>query len=206
MNNYEYIIAGLPVIDSSFKFIGTTPNELIEEIKDQLCTKDNKLVDLLLDGYKEENLNEEFYKVVLNQSNKFLKDYFLFDLNLRNAKVKFLNKALNRPADKDIMFIHGEDGELIEFDFEESDLVEDILSNTDLLSREKGIDDLIWEVVSNYTTFNYFDINAILAFIVKMQVVARWYKLDEETGREMFRKLVDEVRGTFTGVDFNENK
>ena len=52
------------------------------------------------------------------------------------------------------------------------------------------------------TLFDYFDIEAVLAFIVKMQVVARWYRLDEQSGREMFRKLVGEVRGTFKGVNY----
>jgi hypothetical protein len=28
-----------------------------------------------------------------------------------------------------------------------------------------------------------------------------WNKLDKETGEQMFRKLVDEVRGTFKGVE-----
>ena len=61
----------------------------------------------------------------------------------------------------------------------------------------------MWEKIGNLTTFNYFDIDAILGFITKLNIVARWYKLDEQTGREMFKKLVDEVRGTFKGVEYN---
>ena len=45
----------------------------------------------------------------------------------------------------------------------------------------------------------YFDINVILGFLCKLHIVSRWAMLDEQTGREMFRKLVDEVRGTFRG-------
>ena len=58
--------------------------------------------------------------------------------------------------------------------------------------------------ISTLTTFNYFDIDTILGFIAKLNIVARWFRLDEQTGREMFKKLVDEVRGTFTGVQYNE--
>ena len=39
---------------------------------------------------------------------------------------------------------------------------------------------------------------------VKMMIIRRWLILDEATGREMFKKLVDEVRGTFKGVEYNE--
>ena len=61
----------------------------------------------------------------------------------------------------------------------------------------------MWEKISSLTLFNYFDINVILAFITKLNIVARWFRLDEQTGREMFKKLVDEVRGTFKGVEYN---
>ena len=42
-----------------------------------------------------------------------------------------------------------------------------------------------------------------LGIIVKMMIIRRWIILDEQTGREMFKKLVDEVRGTFKGVEYN---
>ncbi len=45
--------------------------------------------------------------------------------------------------------------------------------------------------------------NVILSFILKLHIIDRWHILDEQTGREMFRKLVDEVRGTFKGVEYN---
>ena len=40
--------------------------------------------------------------------------------------------------------------------------------------------------------------------VAKMMIIRRWLILDEETGRIMFKKLVDEVRGTFKGVEYNE--
>ena len=116
--------------------------------------------------------------------------------------MKYLNKELGRPADKDLMVLTGKDGEALELPFEEEEAVENILRGDDLLVRERALDDLVWDNVSRMTVFDYFDIEAVLAFIVKMQVVARWYRLDEQSGREMFRKLVGEVRGTFKGVNY----
>lgn len=203
MKNYEYIIASLPVIDSGFKFTDKTPEDFIEEIRQQLNRSDNALVDFLLKGYAEENLTPEFYAEAVSHRNRFLREYFRFDLNVRNAKVRFLNKSLGRPADKDLMVLTGKDGEPMELPFEEEDTVNAILAGDDLLSRERGLDDLMWDKISKMTVFDCFDIEAVLAFIAKMQVTARWYHLDEQTGREMFRKLVDEVRGTFKGVEYN---
>ena len=207
MKNYEYIVASLPDITTGWKFGDKGPEDYIEEIIDLCSDKDRKLIGFLLSGYNDENLNQEFYAKALVHSDTFVREYFRFDLNIRNAKVKYLNKALGRPADKDILTF-GEDTDqrvldAVEAEFEEAADLETILNSGDILSRERGIDDLMWEKISDLTTFNYFDIDAVLGFITKLNIVARWYKLDEQTGREMFKKLVDEVRGPFKGVEYN---
>lgn len=207
MKNYEYIVASLPDITTGWKFGDKGPEDYIEEIIDLCSDKDRKLIGFLLSGYNDENLNQEFYAKALVHSDTFVREYFRFDLNIRNAKVKYLNKALGRPADKDVLSF-GEDTDqraldAAEAEFEEAADLETILNSGDILSRERGIDDLMWDKISNLTTFNYFDIDAVLGFITKLNIVARWYKLDEQTGREMFKKLVDEVRGTFKGVEYN---
>ena len=207
MNNYEYIVASLPDITTGWKFGEKTPEDYIEEIVSLCSDKDRETIAFLLDGYCDEKLNAEFYSAALQHKNAFIRAYFLFDLNVRNAKVKYLNKALGREADRDVLTF-GEDAapkvlEATEKEFKEAAALEAVFAQADILSRERGIDDLMWDKISGLTTFNYFDINAILGFITKMNIVARWYRLDEQTGREMFKKLVDEVRGTFKGVEYN---
>ena len=207
MNNYEYIIASLPDITTGWKFGEKCPQDYIEEIVSFCSKKDIALIEFLLSGYKEENLNAEFYIKALTHKDRFIREFFKFDLNIRNAKVSYLNKALDRPADKDVLTFSENTQQAvldaIEAEFEEAADLETVLNSGDILSREKGLDDLMWDKISNLTTFNYFDIDAILGFITKLNIVARWYKLDKQTGREMFKRLVDEVRGTFKGVEYN---
>ena len=159
-----------------------------------------------MSGYLDENLNTEFYLKALTHKDRFIREYFRFDLNVRNAKVKYLNKALGRPADKDVLsFPEGTPEQVLEFiseEFEEAAALDNVLGAGDILSRERGLDDLMWAKIDNLTLFNYFDIDVILGFIAKLNIVARWFKLDEQTGREMFKRLVDEVRGTFKGVEY----
>ena len=198
MNNYEYIIASLPDITTGWKFGEKTPEDYIEEIVSLCSEKDRETIAYLMDGYNDEKLDATFYAAALSHKDAFIREFFRFDLNVRNAKVKYLNKALGRPADKDVVIVPENTGE-----FEEAAALEVVLNLGDILSRERGIDDLMWEKIDNLTTFNYFDIDAILGFITKMNIVARWFRLDEQTGREMFQKLVNEVRGTFKGVEYN---
>lgn len=200
MNNYEYIISSLPAISLDWKFgEGTSFDTYVGWIKSQLSDSDIKVVDRLLDGFKDENLNREFYEAALKDKERFIKEYFTFDLNVRNGKARFLNKAFERPIDQNT--INLEVGE-----FTELQRLDEVLNAPDLLSRERGLDSMMWEKILQITTFNYFDLDAILGFIARLHIIDRWFALDEKTGREMFHRLVDEVRGTFKGVNYEPTK
>lgn len=197
MNNYEYIISSLPAISLDWKFgEGASFDTYVDWIKSQLSEADRKTVDRLLDGYKDENLKREFYEAAVKDSDRFIREYFTFDLNVRNGKARFLNKAFGRPSDQDTI-------DLGTGEFAESARLDEALNAPDLLSRERGLDSLMWNKIVELTTFNYFDLDAILGFIARLHIIGRWFALDEKAGREMFLRLVDEVRGTFKGVNFN---
>ena len=91
-------------------------------------------------------------------------------------------------------------------EFKEQARLQSILEGNDILARERGIDDLYWDKIDELTLFDYLNFDKILGMVAKMMIIRRWLILDEETGRAMFKKLVDEVRGTFKGVEYNENK
>lgn len=197
MNNYEYIIASLPVLSQDVKPGEPSRDKLLDFIREQLSDKDNAMLDLLLRGHDESCLNEAFYKEALGSKDRFIREYFCFDLNLRNAKVRYLNRALGRPETQDIFWEP-------EGVFEEADAADRALNTADILGRERALDDLRWKKISEIGLFDYFNLDTILGFVARYQITRRWAVLDEEAGRELFRKLVEEVRGTFKGVEFND--
>ena len=79
-----------------------------------------------------------------------------------------------------------------------------VLYGDNLIDRELGLDELMWNKISELNIFEYFNINVLLGYISKLKIIGRWLSLDEKTGKEMFRRLVEEIRGTFKGVEFNE--
>lgn len=200
MNNYHYIVAGLPVLSHDWNPGEHTPESIRAEILEQCSEKDRKTIGMLEKGFVDENLTEDFYRQALASRNRFVRDYFRFDLNVRNAKVRYLNEALGRDPKKDVIVLTEDDSQ---DEFEEVSKLDAVLHGKDILERERGIDDLMWDKIDEMTTYDYFDIEAILGFLAKLHIVERWYILDEKTGREMFRKLVDEMRGTFKGVRFD---
>ena len=168
-----------------------------------------------LDGKKYELKYELYralfltYKEALSHRLGFIREFFTFDLNVRNQKVRYLNQALGRAPEKDILSLRDPEAEETglepeEPEFKESAKLQAILEGHDILARERGIDDLYWDKIDEITLFDYLNFDKILGMIVKMMIIRRWLILDEEAGRQMFKKLVDEVRGTFKGVEYNE--
>lgn len=198
MDNYQYIIASLPVPNKDIRPGDVSRSaELLAFIREHCSREDNALIDRLLDGYDESKLGQAFYETALSGSDRFIREFFTFDLRVRNAKVRFLNKALDRPVDQDI-FLEPE-GE-----FPEAEKIAAVLQDKDILARERGLDGLMWAKIDEILIFDTFNIDVILGFIAKLKISDRWLTLDEQTGREMFRSLVQEIRGTFKGVEFNE--
>jgi hypothetical protein len=213
MSNFEYIISSLPYLTMDFKYAGQAGfNSVISDIKRDLDEKDQGLVEFLLKGFSEKDLDADFYAAALRQRNRFLREYFRFDLNLRNAKVRYLNAQLGRDPDMDVMTGEDPEAEDVDIDgfrftggeFEEALKVDNILAEKDLVSREKGLDDVLWDKIDSLATFHYFDIEAVLAYIAKLHIVTRWLNLDEEVGRDVFRRLLKDVRGTYKGVKYSE--
>ena len=209
MSNYVYIIAGLPDFTPDWKQGDKSLDEILNQVRELLSAKDNEVLDFIIKGFDKDQICLEFYKEALSHRLGFIREFFLFDFNVRNQKVRYLNQALGRAAEKDVLKLTDPEAEengleTEEPEFKESARLQKILEGNDILSRERGIDDLYWEKIDEITLFDYLNFDKILGVIVKMMIIRRWLILDEETGRAMFKKLVDEVRGTFKGVEYNE--
>ena len=209
MNNYVYIIAGLPDFTPDWRQGEKSLDEYLDQVRELLSDKDNEVLDFIIKGFDKDQIGLEFYKEALSHRLGFIRDFFLFDFNVRNQKVRYLNQALGRAPEKDVLKLTDPEAEengleAEEPEFKESARLQKILEGNDILSRERGIDDLYWEKIDEITLFDYLNFDKILGVIVKMMIIRRWLLLDEETGREMFKRLVDEVRGTFKGVEYNE--
>jgi hypothetical protein len=196
MDNYVYIVAGLPELTSGFENTGFDYAAVKESIMELLSEKDQKLVELMEEGFDENTLGADFYAKAAESKNRFIREYFDFDGRLRNMKVEYLAKRLGKQGENYLV-------ELPEADFEEEKQIQDILADADFVEREQKMDDLKWEKASDIARMDYFNMNAILAFLVKAKTVQRWAELDPAKGQEMFKKLVQEIRGTSADLDLS---
>ncbi|MBP5333686.1 MAG: hypothetical protein J6Y66_05905, partial [Bacteroidales bacterium] len=150
MSNFEYIISSLPWLTADYKYAGGQGfADVIAEIKDNLGEKDTAALDFLLRGFQPESLGTDFYSEALAHPCSFIREYFRFDLNLRNAKVRYLNLQLGRAPETDILTGEASDENESKADidgflfrggeFEEAIQVDSVLEGTDLVAREKGL-------------------------------------------------------------------
>ena len=196
MNNYEYIVASLPVIASDYRGPLDT-DTIISEIRSQLSLKDQAVLDTLLKGFDSDSLDAEFYRTALASKNRFIAGYFGYDLDVRNCRVAYLNKALGRPEGQDLLVLDEDEPR----EFEDLEKVNAVLEGSDILERERGLDDIMWERIDELTLMEVFTLDQILGFVAKLQIVARWLRLDPQTGRELFRQLVEEIRNNKKSIE-----
>ena len=70
-----------------------------------------------------------------------------------------------------------------------------IVDEEDPVRKEKMIDAFKWVWLDERTFFEPFSMEAVFAYLCKLQMLERWAKLDVEQGKETFRKIIDDLRG-----------
>lgn len=189
MNNYVYIIAGLPELTLTFENSGFSYDTLKNYFYPLLSEKDQNTIDFFEDGFNDNKLDTAFYEKALKHNNHFIRDYFRFDLHARNMKVTYMGKELNQDVKKYIIDID-------DVDFDDNKKVQSVFDIQDVVLREQQFDKLKWDKATEIVRMEYFSLNVILAFLLKAKLIERWSKLDKKKGRDMFGHLVDEIKGT----------
>ena len=194
MNNYEYIVASLPALQQDdARSEKLDVQGLVDEIRSQISAHDAEVLSVLLGGFNSDKLNPDFYRAALKHSNRFIRDWFRFDLDLRNITVSYINDSLGRPENQDMILLEGRETE----EFFELDDARNVLNIGDILKRERGLDELRWRKIDELTVLDTFNLEALLGYVAKLKIIDRWLQLDPDSGRELFRRLVEDVRSTY---------
>lgn len=192
MNNYHYIIAGLPELFPDFPAHRFSYEETSAAIKEQLSDADRKKVEWLEYGFEPANLSHYFYHTLKKQKSKLLQEYFLLDKAIRNASVKYISAAEGKESGIKYLLTPEEPSDLFD-----ATRINSIFKISNLIERELEMDKYRWEKINDIIQWHYFDMEVILAFLAKGMIIRRWLALDSEKGALLFRTYVDEIRGTF---------
>ncbi|MFI3292732.1 MAG: DUF2764 family protein [Rikenellaceae bacterium] len=72
-------------------------------------------------------------------------------------------------------------------------LIAAINDEANMVEKEHKIDLIRWDESTDLLNFDYFNINMIMSYLVKVNIVARWAMLDPKRGRKLFEAMVGEL-------------
>lgn len=162
-------------------------------------------------------LNCFFYEQVLKVKNVFLQNWFLFELNTKNILTAFNCINFNYELTEHLLKVESNNlvysllinkrlkAELFEDELPFTEQIFKIAeSNLELIEKEKAIDKIKWDFIDENTFFHYFTIEKILGFIIKLQITERWMNLDEETGKIILERLINDLKTNYElQLEFN---
>ena len=191
------------------------PEFLAGEIKEPVTLK--PYMKLFIESYRAEtrlypNLSEEnelstlWYDELLTVKNDFLREWFTFELNLKNVLLVLSARKNGLPYEHQIVgsnvvadIIRRSNardlGLSAEWPWIEKVLA--IAESEDIITREKAIDLLRWNTLDELNTFNYFTVEVLMAYYLKLGMIERWLRLDFATGEKLFRRLLGELQNRY---------
>lgn len=153
----------------------------------------------------EKALLTAYYAECAESKSRFLREWAEFDRTLRNVAAAAVARTLDRTIDS--VTVGGGDvveqlhrssaadfglrGELAYIDA----VIAAVNDEQNIVEKEHKIDLVRWEYAGELASFDYFNINAVLSYLVKINIVARWSILDVKRGREMLERLMAELDG-----------
>lgn len=155
----------------------------------------------------EDCLTALYYAYAMKCKNRFVSSWFAFNLTVNNI----LAALTARKFKMEVAPLIVGDTEVCEIlrtsnarDFGLGSEVEyweqlvKISETSELLDRERKIDQLRWDWMEEATFFDYFTVERLFVFLQQLEMIERWISLDKERGSQMFRSMIaalkDEVQ------------
>ena len=159
----------------------------------------------------ENKLQDLYYKYVVTTKNNFLREWFEFELGIKNILTAFNCKQFNYSPEKHLIQT-GKNNSIYsllinkrlkhEFFEEELPFADQVfrIAESDFSpeEKEKAIDKILWDYLDEQTFFHYFTVEKVLSYVIKLGIIERWLKLDAETGKALLNKLIEELKLSYT--------
>jgi len=153
----------------------------------------------------EDHLSSHYYNFLLTKTrNRFLKQWSELNMNIRNILTTLSARRIGIEYSHFIVgsnevanYLHTSNHpsgvkEYIDY-YEKMCEIDEI---PDLLDKEHEIDLFLWKWLDEYTFFHYFDVEKIMAYLFKLQIIERWKMLNHEKGNEIFRNIVHDLKSS----------
>lgn len=155
----------------------------------------------------EDVLSSCYYDYATKSANKFVAAWFVFNQNVNNILIALSARKYKMNV-ADVVIGDGEVADALrtsgarDFGLTSAiDYFEDVQrmsENSRLQERERQLDDIRWKWLDDNSVFNYFTVEKLFAFLVKLNIIERWAKLDADKGMQRYSELIAELK---SGMD-----
>ncbi len=197
---------------SRFNPLGNLAREELEErLKEELREPDEEVDERYVGMPFEKRLWTQFYDACERSGSPFVRAWYAFDRQLRNIAAAYTARKTGRDIEPELVGTDDINNALVrnsaadfglKAEVDAIDTLVQILENKNMVEKERQLDLIRWNKADELTDFDYFNLNKILAYCAKIDIVHRWMSLDPQIGNEMFIRLVGELtaRPTETGT------
>ena len=173
------------------------PAYLYDFIADYLTLQPEQLVQA------EDLLAARYYQYGMACGNQFVAGWMEYNLNLNNIQAALSARKYkmdvaaavvgDNEVSQQLRQSNARDFGLTEtLDYYEA--VARIHEMDDWMEREHKIDRLKWDWLEDEVFFHYFTVERIFAFLVRLDMTARWMTLDKEKGTALLRQLIARLK------------
>lgn len=144
-----------------------------------------------------------YYEYAMKCKNKMIAQWFQLNFNLSNILTALIARQ-NGWNVADYIKGEGEINEMIktnkskDFDLSrEYDFVAELMKIVDIadpVEKEKKIDAFKWLWLDEQTFAEFFSIEAVFAYLSKLEMQYRWELLDPQKGKETFTQIIESLR------------
>lgn len=153
--------------------------------------------------YPKDDVLSRYYSYATACPNKLMRNWYTLCLNINNILTALIAKGMGWPI---AQYIHGENetteqllnssgkdfGLSVLYDYATE--VVRISEETNPTTKEQRIDALKWAWLENNALEDEFSIEAVFAYLCKLDMLHRWESLDPIKGKETFTRIIEELR------------
>ena len=206
----ENIFKALVNHEHEFLSGGNYSTEDVEEILDEPAKAEEYIRQFIEEFRSEEidtdvnkkRMTELYYGYITRKENSFAGRWFELELNIKNIFAALTARKFGMPSEDEIIKLNEISEAVIKSgsrdfglsgDLEYIDRLISIFETDDLVRREKEIDMFKWEWLNENTFFDYFTVEQLISYYIKLRMIERWISLDPATGKELFERFTKEM-------------
>ncbi len=174
MREYYYFIASLPMLEFAMK-IPFFYGDFLIRCREQLNSADMGIIERVKKGPFEDT----------EDPSPTFKQWKMFDRTLRNEITRY--RAIRKTKDP-VQYIRGENY----LDPFVSGFAHWAVNQDSLIEAELYLDRLRWERIEELEKGHYFDIDYLVAYALKLQILERWQRINSSDGMQVLQASLNE--------------